>query len=41
MIVRAALKEINYYGWAAAEVGGGDEKRLREISANMDKVFAL
>ena len=39
--VRAALLEINYYGWAAAEVGGGDINRLKEISANMDKVFNL
>ncbi len=39
--VRAALKEINYYGWAAAEVGGGNLDRLKEISANMDKVFKL
>ena len=39
--VRKALKEINYYGWAAAEVGGGPSERLKEISANMDRVFAL
>lgn len=39
--VRKALVEINYYGWAAAEVGGGDLNRLKEISANMDKVFNL
>jgi len=39
--VRRALLEINYYGWAAAEVGGGDLNRLREISANMDKAFNL
>lgn len=39
--VRKALKEINYYGWAAAEVGGGDLNRLKEVSANMDKVFRL
>jgi hexulose-6-phosphate isomerase len=39
--VRKALIEINYFGWAAAEVGGGDLERLKEISANMDKVFAL
>ena len=34
--VRKALKEINYYGWAAAEISGGDLNRLIEISANMD-----
>lgn len=39
--VRKALLEINYTGWAAAEVGGGDADRLREVSANMDKVFGL
>ena len=39
--VRKALLEIGYYGWAAAEVGGGDKNRLNEVSANMDKVFAL
>ncbi len=39
--VRKALLEINYTGWAAAEVGGGDADRLKEISANMDKVFGL
>ena len=39
--VRKALDEINFAGWAAAEVGGGDENRLREISRNMDRVFGL
>ena len=39
--VRKALTEINYYGWAAAEIKGGDLNRLKEISANMDKVFKL
>lgn len=39
--VRLALKEINFYGWCAAEVDGGDAKRLREISLNLDRVFRL
>jgi len=39
--VRKALYEINYHGWCAAEVGGGDLNRLKEVSANMDKVFGL
>ena len=39
--VRRALAEINFYGWAAAEVGGGNLARLKEISANMDRVFGL
>ncbi len=36
-----ALLEINYHGWCAAEVKGGDLARLKSISAEMDKVFAL
>lgn len=39
--VRKALLEIKYEGWAAAEVGGGGPDRLKEVSANMDKVFGL
>lgn len=39
--VRKALLEIDYNGWAAAEVGGGEMERLKEISANMDQVFGL
>lgn len=39
--VRKALIEINFSGWAAAEVGGGGADRLKEVSTNMDKVFAL
>jgi L-ribulose-5-phosphate 3-epimerase len=39
--VRKALLEINFYGWCAAEVDGGGPERLREISANMDRVFCL
>ena len=39
--VRKALLEINFTGWAAAEVGGGGPERLKEISDNMDRVFGL
>jgi hexulose-6-phosphate isomerase len=39
--VRKALTEINFTGWCAAEVGGGKMDRLKEISANMDRVFGL
>ena len=39
--VRKALAEIKYSGWAAAEVRGGDLERLKEVSANMDRVFGL
>ena len=36
-----ALDEIGYEGWATAEVGGGNEERLRDIGARMDRVFAM
>ena len=39
--VRKALLEINFTGWAAAEVGKGDPVRLRKISSQMDQVFGL
>jgi len=39
--VRKALTEIEYTGWASAEVSGGDEDRLREISRRMDQVLAI
>lgn len=39
--VRKALIEINFYGYCAAEVGGGGPDRLREISDNMDRAFNL
>ncbi len=39
--VRKALTEINFHGWCAAEVAGGDRVRLNEISENMDRVFGL
>ena len=39
--VRLALQEIDYKGWAAAEVAGGDLKRLKEVSTNVDQVFGL
>lgn len=34
--VRKALKDIKFTGWVAAEVGGGNLDRLREISRNLD-----
>ncbi len=34
-----ALDDIGYDGWAIAEVGGGDEARLRDVSARMDRCF--
>ncbi len=39
--VMAALDEIGYAGWATAEIRGGDEARLRDIAARMDRIFAL
>jgi len=33
--VRKSLLDINYSGWATAEVGGGDEKRCAEVLQNM------
>jgi L-ribulose-5-phosphate 3-epimerase len=39
--VRKALLEIGYSGWAAAEVSGGAHEQLREVSQQMDQVFAL
>ena len=38
--VMKALDEIGFKGWAVAEVGGGDAKRLREIGARMDRINA-
>lgn len=39
--VRKALHEINFYGWLAAEVGGGDETQLKRIASEMDAKFGL
>ncbi len=39
--VRAALAEIGYYGWVAAEVSGGDANELKRIADEMDQVFRL
>jgi L-ribulose-5-phosphate 3-epimerase len=39
--VLKALAEIGYNGWATAEVGGGGEDKLKDISARMDKVLGL
>ena len=39
--VRAALSDINYCGWATAEVGGGDVKRLTIVREQMQKAFGL
>ena len=36
-----ALGELNYDGWATAEVGGGDEKWLTDVYDRMKKVLEL
>lgn len=38
--VMDALREIGYQGWGTAEIPGGDEARLGEIAARMDRIFA-
>jgi len=38
--VMKALRDIDYHGWATAEVGGGNAERLSDISQRMDRVFA-
>ncbi len=37
--VEQALRDINFTGWLAAEVAGGDLNRLKEVSANLDKAL--
>jgi L-ribulose-5-phosphate 3-epimerase len=39
--VLKACAEVGYNTWATAEVGGGDESRLKDISAAMDKILEL
>lgn len=39
--VRRELANINYKGWATAEVRGGDRKRLAEIADQMNAVLDL
>ena len=39
--IMTALDEIGYDGWAIAEVDGGNETRLRDVSARMDRCFEL
>jgi len=38
--IMRALDDIGYDGWGIAEVNGGDEGRLRDVSARMDRCFA-
>jgi len=39
--VRKALDDIGFTGWATAEVGGGDVKRLTQVREQMQKAFGL
>lgn len=39
--VREALREINFTGWATAEVSGGDSDRIRQVAERMDRALAL
>lgn len=39
--VRRELSNINFTGWATAEVKGGDRARLTDIAQRMDTVLAL
>jgi hexulose-6-phosphate isomerase len=36
-----ALDDVEYHGWATAEVAGGGEKELREIAERMNRVLGL
>ncbi len=39
--VRREIAALSFTGWATAEVKGGDEARLTEVAANMDKALGL
>jgi hexulose-6-phosphate isomerase len=39
--VLKACAEVGYTGWATAEVGGGDEKWLKDVSERMDRILEL
>lgn len=39
--VRKALHEINFHGWVAAEVAGGDFDYLKGVAQEMDTAFGL
>lgn len=39
--VRAALRDVDYDGWATAEVPGGGSERLRRIAQNMNRVLPV
>lgn len=39
--VRRALDDIHFHGWVAAEVGGGDEERLKKIAQQIDHALNI
>lgn len=39
--VRQALDDIGFFGWVAAEVGGGDESRLKKIANQIDRALNI
>lgn len=39
--VRKALDDINFDGWVAAEVGGGDQSRLTKVAQQIDKALNI
>jgi hexulose-6-phosphate isomerase len=38
--IRKALDEAGYSGWVTAEVRGGDESYVKEVSARLDRILA-
>lgn len=39
--IRKALADVGFTGWATAEVGGGDVKRLTQVREQMQKAFGV
>ncbi len=39
--VRQALDDINFHGWVAAEVPGGDQQRLTKIAKQIDRALNI
>lgn len=40
-LVRTALHDIGFTGWATAEVSGGDRDRIHQVAERMDQALAL
>jgi hexulose-6-phosphate isomerase len=39
--VRSALKQIQFTGWATAEVSGGDAQRIEQVAQRMDRALGM